>query len=188
MPTRTFPKPKATTVTRVREDGGSTTHDQNLEKAHTVSLEEIGRTQTFSIKVPAFNHAFPNNTGSGVNPESGEPYEYFTQLVVGGRIGFHIYGDPAKRGNKIRVFAIARKKTMSDGSEHLLMDLYPSDAERLDQEVKVYQNAADVPEVSDDMQVIRCLGKAKGALVLTTIDHDARAQAHAQYIAAKGTK
>jgi hypothetical protein len=165
--------PKPTTVTRTRTDGGSVAYDPAHE-SKVIGVKDrtlIGTTGAFSVKVP-------KNTSSGINPENNEKYTHFYHLVTGGGINFHIYGEPEKRGKKIRVFARIWEKEMNDGTKYMYVDLLPTDAEMLDCEMKSLQNAQTLPDFAKGTEVFHCRDGGKGALAFVPIDKEARRLAY----------
>lgn len=153
------------TVTRTRK-----TDRPEQEPREVVSRELLGEGFHFSIKHPG--------KGRWMQTPNGVSYVQFGRPVVGGFVNFHIFGKPVMRGKRIRVEGKVFKKTLEDGSEYLYVDLYPSEAERLSHEIKVYQNVTEAPE-QDGMTLFPCVGDIMGAVGFVLIDHEARAAEHA---------
>lgn len=174
MSTRTIKRTSTKSTSSATKAKGSVTYDTSLEPTarEVVSREKLGEGFVFSIKVPPTVNSFET--------QEGEKYDQFGRPVNGGWINFHIFGNPEKRGKKIRVEATVWKKTMDDGSEYLYVDLKPTDAKRLSHELKIYKKDAQQPSsLPEGTELFTCYGEIFGSIAFVPIDHDARIAAYA---------
>ncbi len=125
----------------VTRSSSSTPTAQSAAKHEVVERKLLAAGFIISLKPPA-------KLNRMAVPDTGEVYEQFGVPVKGGYINCHFYNvaDCQRRGNHVWVEAKVFEKTMEGNLRRFYyLDLRPTTAEHLSHEMKIYQEAAQMP-------------------------------------------
>ncbi len=141
VPSLTTPAVLRRLVTR-----SSTTTTQPAAKREVAERKLLADGFIISLKLPAKMNRM-------VVPTTGEAYEQFGIPVRGGFLNCHLYSVAScqRRGNHIWVEAQVFEKTMEGNLRRFYyLDLRPTTAEHLSHDMKIYQEATQMPATLPD--------------------------------------